>query len=85
MNKIFSDDAWKDYLYWLQNDKSKLSRINKLIRSIERDGFSNGIGKPEALKYALSGYWSRRIDEEHRLIYKIQNNQILIASCKDHY
>jgi toxin YoeB len=85
MNKLFSDDAWNDYLYWQANDKAKLKRINKLLQSIDRDGYSNGIGKPEALKYNLCGYWSRRISDEHRIIYKVENDQILIASCKDHY
>jgi toxin YoeB len=85
MNKLFSDDAWNDYLYWQANDKAKLKRINKLLQSIDRDGYSNGIGKPEPLKYNLSGYWSRRISDEHRIIYKVENEQILIASCKDHY
>jgi len=85
MNKLFSDDAWNDYLYWQQNDKAKLKRINKLIKSIERDGYSSGIGKPEALKHNLSGYWSRRINDEHRIIYKILEHNVYIASCKDHY
>ena len=85
MNKIFSEDAWIDYLYWQANDKSKVKRINKLIKSIERDGYSSGIGKPEELKYDLSGYWIRRINEEHRLVYKVDANNIKIASCKDHY
>lgn len=85
MNKLFSDNAWNDYLYWQQNDKTKLKRINKLIQSIERDGYSNGIGKPEALRHNLTGYWSRRINDEHRIIYKIVDNNLYIASCKDHY
>jgi len=85
MNNLFSDDAWNDYQYWLQNDKTKLKRINKLIQSIERDGCSKGIGKPEALKHILSGYWSRRINDEHRIIYKIVDNNMYIASCRDHY
>lgn len=85
MNKLFSDDAWKDYLYWQNNDKSKVKRINELIKSIERDGYSSGLGKPEPLRYNLSGYWSRRINYEHRLVYKSDNNNIYIASCKDHY
>ncbi len=85
MNKLFSDDAWNDYLYWQQNDKKKLIRINKLIKSIERDGYSNGIGKPELFKYNLSSYWSRRINDEHRIVYKIVGNEIYIASCRVHY
>ena len=85
MNKLFSSDAWNDYLYWLNHDKTKLKRINELIKSIEREGYSQGIGKPEPLKFNLSGYWSRRITDEHRLIYKVDNACIYIASCKDHY
>jgi len=85
MNKRFSDDAWNDYLYWQKNNKAILKRINKLIQSIEREGFAKGIGKPEPLKHNLSGYWSRRISDEHRIIYRIEENDILIASCKDHY
>lgn len=85
MNKLFSDDAWNDYLYSQKNDKKKLIRINKLIKSIECDGYSNGIGKPEPLKYNLSSYWSRRINDEHRIVYKIVGNEIYIASCRDHY
>lgn len=85
MNKVFSSDAWDDYQYWLTHDKTKLKRINKLITSIEREGYSSGIGKPEPLKYNLTGYWSRRIDDEHRLIYKVDNVSIMIASYKDHY
>ena len=85
MNKLFSDNAWNDYLHWEKTDKSKLKRINKLIQSIEREGYSLGIGKPEPLKHDLSGYWSRRINEEHRIIYKTDKNTIYIASCKDHF
>jgi toxin YoeB len=85
MNKLFSDDAWNDYLYWQANDKSKVKRINELLKSIERDGYSSGIGKPEPLRYNLSGYWSRRINDEHRLVYKSDQDNIYIASCKDHY
>lgn len=85
MNKLFSDDAWNDYLYWQKYDKIKIKRINNLIKSIERDSYSNGIGKPEPLKHNLSGYWSRRINDEHRIIYKVDDNNIYIASCKDHY
>ena len=85
MNKVFADIAWDDYLYWQINDKSKLKKINKLIKSIERDGYSNGLGKPEPLKHQFSGYWSRRIDSEHRLVYKVDTENIYIVSCKDHY
>ncbi len=85
MNKRFSDDAWNDYLYWQKNDKKNINRINKLLKSIDREGYSKGIGKPEPLKHNLSGYWSRRITDEHRMIYRVQDNDILIASCKDHY
>lgn len=85
MNKVFADIAWKDYEYWLKIDKSKLQKINKLIQSIERDGFNKGLGKPEPLKYEFRGYWSRRITDEHRLIYKVDEDNIYIASCKDHY
>jgi len=85
MNKLFSDDGWNDYLYWQKNDKAKIKRINDLIKSIERDGYSTGIGKPEPLRHNLSGYWSRRINDEHRLVYRTDNDNIYIASCKDHY
>ncbi len=85
MNKVFADIAWDDYLYWQISDKSKLKKINRLIKSIERDGYSNGLGKPEPLKHQFSGYWSRRIDSEHRLVYKVDADNIYIVSCKDHY
>ena len=85
MNKLFSDDGWNDYLYWQKNDKAKIKRIYDLIKSIERDGYSIGIGKPEPLRHNLSGYWSRRINDAHRLIYRTDNDNIYIASCKDHY
>lgn len=85
MNKVFADIAWEDYLYWQISDKTKMKKINNLIKSIERDGYSNGIGKPESLKHQFKGYWSRRIDSEHRLIYKVDKENIYIVSCKDHY
>ena len=85
MNKRFSEDAWNDYLYWQKNNKAILKRINKLIQSIERDGFAKGIGKPEPLKHNLSGYCSRRISDENFIIYRVEESDILIASCKDHY
>lgn len=84
MNKIFSDQAWEDYLYWQETDKKVLKRINKLIKEIERIPFE-GIGKPEPLRYHLQGFWSRRITDEHRLIYEIADDQLFIASCRYHY
>ncbi|MGR3806570.1 Txe/YoeB family addiction module toxin [Pasteurella testudinis] len=84
MKLIFSAHAWEDYLYWQQTDKKILKRINELIKDISRSPFE-GKGKPEGLKYHLSGYWSRRITEEHRLVYEISGESILIASCRYHY
>ncbi|AOU97780.1 toxin YoeB [Acidihalobacter yilgarnensis] len=80
----FSDEAWEDYLFWQANDKAVLKRINRLIQAIQRSPFE-GIGKPEALRHNLSGFWSRRINDEHRLVYAIQGNSILIAQCRYHY
>ena len=84
MIKVWSDHAWKDYLYWQTQDKKILKRINQLIKDIDRNGYE-GIGKPEPLKYELQGYWSRRIDDEHRLVYRIVDNKIEIVSCRLHY
>lgn len=84
MNKIFTDIAWEHYLYWQTEDKKIPKKINALIRDIERNG-NTGLGKPEPLKHELSGYWSRRITDEHRLIYSIENNEINIISCRYHY
>ncbi|MWN04805.1 MULTISPECIES: Txe/YoeB family addiction module toxin [Gilliamella] len=84
MNKLFSDESWSDYLYWQKTDKKMIKRINELLKDISRTPFS-GLGKPESLKFNLSGYWSRRIDSEHRLVYKIENNCIIILSCRYHY
>ncbi len=84
MNKLFTEDCWSDYLYWQTNDKKMLKRINELLKDINRTPFT-GLGKPEPLKANLSGYWSRRIDSEHRLVYKIENNNIVILSCRYHY
>lgn len=86
MKLIFSEEAWEDYQYWLANDKKILKRINLLIKEIQRDPF-DGIGKPEALRFNLSGFWSRRINEEHRLVYmfKEDENALLIAACRYHY
>ena len=80
----FSDDAWEDYLYWQQNDKNILKKINRLIKEIQREPF-DGIGEPEPLKYNWSGYWSRRITIEHRLIYKVYDDTLMIAQCRYHY
>jgi toxin YoeB len=84
MNLIFSSRAWDDYLYWQQTDKKILKRINTIIKDIRRSPFE-GIGKPEPLKHNLSGYWSRRIDDEHRIIYKIEDDSIKFAQFRYHY
>jgi len=84
MRLVFSSLAWENYLYWQQNDKANVKRINKLIKDIQRSPFE-GIGKPEPLKHNLSGYWSRRINQEHRLVYKVANDDLLIAQCRYHY
>lgn len=84
MKLIFAENAWEDYLYWQKTDKKLLKRINLLIRDITRDPFE-GIGKPEPLKHALSGYWSRRINDEHRIVYKINQDSLLIAQLRFHY
>lgn len=80
----WSDDAWDDYLYWQKNDKRNLKRVNEIIKDIKRSPF-DGLGKPEALKHNWSGYWSRRINAEHRIVYKIEDDSILIAQCRFHY
>ncbi len=81
---FFSDDAWDDYLYWQQSDKKILKKINRLVKEIQRDPF-DGIGEPEPLKYNWSGYWSRRITIEHRLVYKVSDDNLMIAQCRYHY
>lgn len=80
----WAEQAWEDYLYWQQANKSSLKRINALIKDIGRDPFG-GIGKPESLKHHLSGFWSRRIDDEHRLIYSVQGDCLKIAQCRYNY
>ena len=80
----FADDAWDDYLYWQQQDKKILKKINRVIKEIQREPFE-GIGEPEPLKYNWSGYWSRRITIEHRLVYKVTDDSLLIAQCRYHY
>jgi toxin YoeB len=84
LKTVFSETAWEDYLHWQKMDKKLLKRINELIQAIKRDPF-DGIGKPEPLKHELAGYWSRRIDDEHRLVYKIKDDSLLIAQCRGHY
>ena len=84
MKLLFADKAWDDYLYWQANDRHIIKRINELIKDIQRSPYQ-GIGKPEPLRHALSGYWSRRITDEHRLVYRVENQTILIAQARFHY
>ena len=84
MKITFSESAWEDYLYWQKTDKKLLNKINELIKAIIRTPYE-GIGKPEPLKHGLAGYWSRRINDEHRLVYKVQDDSLLIAQCRYHY
>lgn len=84
MKKIWQEEAWEDYLYWQTQDKKILKKINSLIQDIERHPFE-GIGKPEPLKYDLSGCWSRRIDDSNRLVYSINNDVLEISQCRTHY
>jgi len=84
MNLIFAPKAWDSYLYWQKTDKAMVKRINTLIKEIQRDPFE-GIGKPEPLRHALSGFWSRRINDEHRIVYKVTDDNILIAQLRYHY
>jgi toxin YoeB len=81
---ILAEQAWEDYLYWQKTDRKVLERVNTLIRDIQREPFS-GIGKPEPLKHAFAGYWSRRINDEHRIIYKVRDDSLLIAQLRYHY
>jgi toxin YoeB len=81
---VFAEQAWEDYLYWQKTDKKLLERVNTLIKDVTHSPFS-GIGKPEPLKNALSGYWSRRINEEHRIVYKIVDGSVFIAQLRYHY
>ncbi len=84
MKKVWEDSAWDDYLYWQKTDKKMLNKVNELIKNCERTPFL-GIGKPEPLKDNLKGFWSRRIDKEHRLVYKIEDETLVIAQCRLHY
>lgn len=81
---LWDGEAWDDYLYWQTIDKKTLKRINQIVKDITRSPFK-GIGKPEALKENLSGFWSRRIDDEHRLVYTMENDMIIIIACRGHY
>lgn len=84
MKIVFAEEAWEDYLYWQEKDKKILKRINELMKAISRDPFK-GIGEPEPLRHNWSGFWSRRINREHRLVYSIENGALLIAQCRYHY
>ncbi len=84
MRIIFSKNAWEDYISWQTEDKKILRKINDLIKEIQRTPF-DGTGKPEPLRFDLTGYWSRRIDREHRLVYQVEKDEILIYSCRFHY
>ncbi len=84
MIKYWTDEAWQDYLYWQTQDKKTLRRINDLIKDIERNAYV-GIGKPEPLKHELSGFWSRRINDADRIVYKIENDALFIVQCRGHY
>jgi len=81
---IFTENAWDDYLYWQKIDKRMVRKINELIKAIKRTPFE-GVGKPEPLKYDLAGYWSRRIDQEHRLVYQVIDDELLVYACRYHY
>lgn len=84
MKITFSSKAWENYLFWQKTDKALLKRINMLVKEIQREPFT-GVGKPEPLKHSLSGYWSRRINNEHRLVYKVSDETIYIAQLRYHY
>ncbi|OPA97836.1 toxin YoeB [Pseudomonas fluorescens] len=84
MKILFTPEGWDDYLWFQQNDKAGLKRINLLIKAIQRDPF-DGVGKPEPLKHNLSGFWSRRITAEHRLVYGIKDDEVQILMCRYHY
>jgi toxin YoeB len=84
MKFTFVDESWEDYLYWQKTDLKMLSRINDLLKDIARTPYT-GLGKPEPLKFKYKGFWSRRINEEHRLIYRCKEDEVLIAKCRFHY
>ncbi len=84
MRLIFHPHAWEDYLSWMEGDRKSLRKINDLIRDIQRSPFE-GLGKPEALRFELSGSWLRRIDQEHRLVYRVEGDDLHILACRYHY
>ena len=84
MEIVFSEQAWEDFQYWIKTDRKTLARIIRLIEAIDRDPYA-GIGKPEPLKHALSGTWSRRIDEVHRIVYEVSEDQLRLAQLRYHY
>ncbi len=84
MKLLFAEAAWADYLHWLQTDRRMLERVNKLIREVQREPYT-GVGKPEPLKHALAGYWSRRINEEHRMVYRVQDDVLWLVQLRYHY
>jgi len=84
MKLTFTDEAWDEYLYWQTRDKKILKKINTLIKDVKREPFG-GLGKPEPLKHELAGYWSRHITQEHRLVYEVFEESILVISCRYHY
>ncbi|HML34156.1 Txe/YoeB family addiction module toxin [Sporomusa sphaeroides] len=84
MEKLWTDRAWEDYLYWQSQDKKTLRRVNQLIQDIERNGY-DGIGKPEPLRGDLSGWWSRRIDDTNRIVYRLQDGKIVLSQYRGHY
>jgi len=81
---VFAEGAWQDYLYWQKQDRRMVERINLLIRETQREPFA-GIGKPEPLKHALAGFWSRRITDEHRMVYRLESDALLIAQLRYQY
>lgn len=84
MKLVWDEDAWTDYVHWQRADRAVLRRINALLSDIARNG-NNGIGKPEPLKHGFQGYWSRRITDEHRLVYRVVGDEVRIAACRYHY
>ena len=84
MKLLFTEKGWEDYLHWQQHNKSALRRINQLLRDVQREPFA-GIGQPEPLRFGLSGCWSRRIDQEHRLVYQVAGDVVTVIQCRHHY